>query len=67
VPLSARAVAISGHRGHCSAPADNPVVDTELEQQDCTVEQILSEKVAPVAERPARLGHVECQRLLDLV
>src|ERR1700730_4481362 len=47
---------------------DHPVVDAALEQQERIGEEVISaEKVAPHADRPGGRGHVERQRLLDLV
>src|SRR5438270_3088820 len=46
----------------------DPVVEAALEQQERIGEQIISaEKIAPHADRPGGRGHVERQRLLDLV
>src|SRR5205807_6891212 len=46
----------------------DPVVDAALEQQEGIGERVVgAEKVAPHADRPSRRGHVERQRLLDLV
>ena len=46
----------------------DPVVDAALEQQEGIGEEIIgAEKVAPHADRPGGRGHVERQRLLDVV
>ncbi len=46
----------------------DPVVDAALEQQERIGEEVIgAEKVAPHADRPGGRGHVERQRLLDLV
>jgi len=47
---------------------DDSVVDAALEQQERIGEEVIgAEKVVPHADRPGGRGHVERQRLLDLV
>jgi hypothetical protein len=54
--------------GFAADRLDDPVVDAALEQQEGIGEEVVgAEEVAPHADRPGGGGHVERQRLLDLI